>query len=512
MTDLLPPDGMTLARAGDALAGHLKITERGSGEVDRTFYDTFDGLLHDRALVCIHETGQLSLADRDTGQVVAASRMAPPSGPLLARDLGPGGLRDALLPIIEVRALLPLVHIRARVAGLSVLDGAEKTVVRVTLEEPAVVTSEARRRTLRRRVRLTPVRGYEDELDTVLRTLEHELGFRPADQTLVDEAVRATGTNPGGVSAKIDVALDSAQRADEAASAVLKRLLEVIEANIEGTIADLDSEFLHDFRVAVRRTRSVQRELKRVFPPQDLTHFRAEFRWLQQITGDSRDLDVYVLEFDEYRAMVPPAMHADLDPLLEVLRARRSSARAEMAQALGSERATTALAGWSSLLDRLPIISQRDRPDAGRPISAVAAERIVKVYRRMVKMGRAIDDSSPPGDYHELRKKGKELRYLLELFGAPLYPADVVKPMIRTLKALQDVLGRHQDREVQVAMLLALRDDLAVLPGGAAALMATGVLVTRLGEDARAARAEFAGRFREFAAKQQRHLVKETFG
>jgi CHAD domain-containing protein len=512
MTDLLPPDGMNLARVGQALASHLEITERGSGEVDRTFYDTFDGLLHERALVCSYETGQLSLVDLDNGQVVAASRMVPPTGPLLARDLVAGGLRDALLPIIDLRALLPLVHIRARVAALSVLDGAQKTVVRVTLEEPAVVASGSRRRTLRRRVRLTPVRGYEDELDTVIRALELELGFRPADQTLVDEAVRATGTNPGGVSAKIDVPLEPAQRADEAASAVLKRLLVVIEANIEGTIADLDSEFLHDFRVAVRRTRSVQRELKGVFPPPDLTYFRAEFRWLQQITGDSRDLDVYVLEFDEYRAMVPPAMHADLDPLLEVLGARRRRARAEMAEALRCDRATATLAGWSSLLDRLPIISQRDRPDAGRPIAALAAERIVKVYRRMVKMGRAIDDSSPPSDYHELRKKGKELRYLLELFGAPLYPADVVKPMIRTLKALQDVLGRHQDREVQVAMLLALRDDVAALPGGAAALMATGVLVTRLGEDARAARAEFAGTFKEFAGKQQRHLVQETFG
>jgi CHAD domain-containing protein len=512
MTDLLLPDGMTLARAGEALASHLKITERGSGEVDRTYYDTFDGLLYERALVCVHDTGRLSLIERNNGRMLAASRMGPPTGPLLARDLDPGGLRDALLPIIDVRALLPLVQIRARVATFSVLDDAQKTVVRVSLEEPAVVSGGARRRTLRNRVRLTPVRGYEDELDTVIRTLEHELGFRPSEQALVDEAVRATGADPSGVSAKIDVPLEPGQRADEAAVAVLRRLLEVIQANIDGTVADLDSEFLHDFRVAVRRTRSVQRELRGVFPPQDLTHFRAEFRWLQQVTGDSRDLDVYVLEFDEYRAMVPPAMHADLDPLLEVLRARRRSARAEMAKALRSDRATAILAGWSSLLDRLPIVSQRDRPDAGRPISSVAAERILKVYRRMVKMGRAIDDSSPPSDYHELRKKGKELRYLLELFGTPLYPADVVKPMVRTLKALQDVLGRHQDREVQVAVLVALQDDVAALPGGTAALMAMGVLVTRLGEDEEAARAEFAARFDEFAGKHQRRLVKETFG
>ncbi len=58
-----------------------------------------------------------------------------------------------------------------------------------------------------------------------------------------------------------------------------------------------------------------------------------------------------------------------------------------------------------------------------------------------------------PREYHELRKKGKELRYLLELFAEPLYDASVVKPLVKALKGLQDVLGRHQDREVQIEML-----------------------------------------------------------
>ena len=84
--------------------------------------------------------------------------------------------------------------------------------------------------------------------------------------------------------------------------------------------------------------------------------------------------------------------------------------------------------------------------------------------------------------------------------------------MIKALKALQDVLGRHQDREVQIATLSSLRDELASVRGGAAALMATGALVSRLQEDEQAARAEFAARFTVFAGKDQRKLVKATFG
>jgi CHAD domain-containing protein len=256
----------------------------------------------------------------------------------------------------------------------------------------------------------------------------------------------------------------------------------------------------------------VQRELRGVFAPGELTHFRAEFRWLQQASGDARDLDVHVLEFDAMRGLVPEVMRADLGPLLDVLRARRVQARRALVSALRSERATGLFAAWRAHLDGLETGPDDERPDAPRPVAEVAGERIHKVYRRMVRMGRAIDSTSPAEEYHELRKKGKELRYLLELFGAPLFDEEIVKPMIRTLKSLQDVLGRHQDREVQVALLRSLAPDIAHAEGGEAALLAVGALIARLSEDEAAARGEFAARFADFAAKPQRALVARTFG
>jgi CHAD domain-containing protein len=413
-------------------------------------------------------------------------------------------LRDALSPVVDVRALLPVVRVRCRERPLDLLDDERKTVVRLALEAPALVNSErTRTASLRPRIRIAAVRGYEHELERVCRALQDDLGFSATDQPLVDEAVRAAGGTPGGISSKLDVALEYGERGDRAAVAVLRALLRVIEANYEGTIDDVDSEFLHDLRVAVRRTRSVQRELRGVFPPEELPHFRAEFRWLQQVTGDARDLDVYVLEFDRYRALVPPAMRPDLEPVLEVLGERRRMARAKMVRALRSARASRLLREWSSSLDSLD--------QAAPPIGELAGERIRKVYRRMVRMGDAIDSSSPAEDYHELRKKGKELRYLLELFGAPLYPREVVGPMVRALKGLQDVLGRHQDRSVQAAMLRSLCEEVAAREGGASALMAMGALVAALDQDQFAARAAFAERFAEFASSAQRKRVKKTF-
>jgi CHAD domain-containing protein len=319
------------------------------------------------------------------------------------------------------------------------------------------------------------------------------------------------GGVPGGVSSKIDVSLQFDQRADEAAVAVLRRLLEVIDQNLDGTIADFDSEFLHDFRVAVRRTRSVLRQLGTVFPPDELERFRLEFRWLQTVTGEARDLDVYLLGFEAMRGRVPDSLRGDLSALRDVLRSRRTAAREEMVRQLRSERFQALHASWSALLDRLPTLPEDDRPDAATPIGFLAGRRIAKVYRRMVKDGREIDEHGPSEPFHELRKRGKELRYLLELFASSLYPPDIVKPMIKTLKGLQDVLGRHQDREVQVTTLSSLAGELPGVAHEPAPLLATGALIARLDDDRWDARGEFAKTFKAFARRTQRELVRDTF-
>jgi CHAD domain-containing protein len=153
-----------------------------------------------------------------------------------------------------------------------------------------------------------------------------------------------------------------------------------------------------------------------------------------------------------------------------------------------------------------------ERPAAAMPIGEFAGRRIAKVYRRMVRMGSAIDDSSPPEALHELRKKGKELRYLLELFGLQLFDADVVGPLVDSLKQLQELLGRHQDREVQVMMVRSLTGEVALRPGGGAACLAMGTLVARLRDDELAARRAFADSFSELAAADRRAAVNDSLG
>ncbi len=324
--------------------------------------------------------------------------------------------------MIGRRALLPLATVTARTDTIAVLDELDKTVVRLELVSPTVGG-----RKLQPRVRLIGLRGFDAELEEARRALTAAFGLVEAERSLRDEAVTAAGGVAEGISVKVAVELEPDMRADVAAAAVLEALLSVLEANIPGTLTDTDPEFLHDYRVSLRKARAVLKELRDVFEPERLSELRTELKWLQGVTGDARDLDVYVTEFEDLRALVPEPLRDALAPLLAVLRARRLAAHRVMARELRSERAREALAAWRRLLGQVPLDLPGDPADAGRRIEEVASERIRKVFRRIVRGGDEIIASGaevPPDDYHALRKLGKELRYLLELFGTQLHDPD----------------------------------------------------------------------------------------
>ena len=137
----------------------------------------------------------------------------------------------------------------------------------------------------------------------------------------------------------------------------------------------------------MRRSRTVQRQLARVFPALELPGFRTDFRWLQRATGEARDLDVYVLGFERLRAMVPEAVRADLAPLRQVLEHWRLTAHARWRGRCASRRTDELLDDWEMLLESLVELPTDDRPDATVPIGELAGQRIRKVYKRVVRMG-----------------------------------------------------------------------------------------------------------------------------
>lgn len=399
---------------------------------------------------------------------------------------GRGELVTFISPLEGVRSALAgdYTALSSGGAGIAVRDELEKLVCRISVSAAPGGSFW---------LTLDPLRGYDD------------------DAARITERLLAAGFVSEKSWKSAQVPMDAGERADVAVGRVLLRLLQIMDANLPGALADADVEFLHDYRVAIRRTRSVLRQMRELFDPSELERVRAEFKWLQDQTSVTRDLDVYVNDFEELSALAPVSVRADLEPIEPLLRERHRRARTAMQAALTGPRAKTLRDDWWEILQALVLAEHDRRADAAQPIGGLAARRIVKVHHKMVKMGTAIGPDSDPDEYHELRKKGKELRYLLELFGEPLFDPGVVKPLIKTLKGLQDVLGLHQDREVQIVMLRELGHELVSRPGGARALMAIGTLIERLEDDAADARTRFAATFSDFASESQCRLVARAF-
>ena len=73
---------------------------------------------------------------------------------------------------------------------------------------------------------------------------------------------------------------------------------------------------------------------------------------------------------------------------------------------------------------------------------------------RVRRLGNQLTTRARPAELHELRIKTKRLRYELEFF-ADVYPP--LKQTAKECKALQDLLGTHQDVYAATARLRRLR-------------------------------------------------------
>lgn len=506
--ELLLPPTLDPDEAVALLGERLDLQPGRATRRERLLLDSFDGRLRAAGLRAEVVGGELVVYEPGAPARRATVKRARR---YLVSELPEGVVRERLAGVLGPRALLPRARLRSTVRPIAVVDGDAKTVARLTFERSEVAGGSKGPVTLAPRLLIRPVLGYDNAYERTLDAARDRLGFEAAGRTLFDDAVKAAGGRPGGVKSKPRVALRPGTRADEAAGRVLTALADIAEANLPGTIDDLDPEFLHDLRVSIRRARSVLRELKGVLPSAARSHLREELKWAQALTGPMRDLDVQLLGWDALTASLASGRAADLAALHEVLEHRRAAERARLRRGLRSERFRAALRDWRALAaEPVAIGEDPDRPHAATPIDALAGSRIRKVYRAMLRDGKAIGDDSPPEALHELRKRGKELRYLLELFGAP-YPEDVVKPMVSTLKDLQDVLGRFQDGTAHAEFLRGLAHGLAKEPGGPAALLALGSVLDAVEADQHVARAEFAEAFAPFAAPEQAKVVRHTF-
>ena len=412
--------------------------------------------------------------------------------------------------LISPRALLPMVSAVSEVSVTRLLNADGKTVARLTAER-ATVTAAGITAELPLRLSVAEVRGYPAQARKAAALLAVVPGAAPASQSVFSAALTALGRHPADYTNSVNVQVTPELPGSVAVARLLLRLLDTLELNVDGVLRDIDTEFLHDFRVAVRRTRSAIKLLGEVLPADDANRYAKEFKWLGDLTTPTRDLDVHLLGFGATTEHLLAAAPADLEPFRAFLVRRRAREFRRLAAALRSPRFGAITDDWRKALLAVRDASapkKRRRPTAAE----LAARTTGRAFQRIASQGGAITPDSPPESLHNLRKRSKELRYLLEFF-APLHDPVAYRKVVGDLKQLQDCLGEFQDSQVQREEIGALADAMlaeALAGHGtatAATLLAMGEVAARLAGSQAEARADFARRFARFAGPAARHRI-----
>ncbi len=213
----------------------------------------------------------------------------------------------------------------------------------------------------------------------------------------------------------------------------LARHVRRLMAHDPGTRLGKEPESLHQMRVATRQLRAILRAARPLLVPEWAESLRDELRWLGQLLGSARDLDVQLAYFREEATALDARDRRPLTPFIAHLESQRKNVQEVLFNELKSER----------YLDLIGRLRQAAHDPAVVESTVTLPELAKKEFTKLRNAIRQADESPNNARIHKTRIRTKRARYAAELT-EPI----VGKPATRFIKkarVVQDVLGVHQD-------------------------------------------------------------------
>ena len=238
------------------------------------------------------------------------------------------------------------------------------------------------------------------------------------------------------------------RRTNTPSELVIRQRAGALERSLPGA-REGDVEHVHQARVATRRLREA---VPLIVSGTRGRKVERKMRRLTRALGPVRELDVALQTLDELTeaGTVPPAAIARLKQEIALERRRLHTQMCAEVSHVDVER----------LQRKLLTAARKQHPRTGsglRDPKRIACAR-ARSARRAERVRAAIDNAATiylPDRLHELRVAVKKLRYALEV--ARELSASRAVAQIRTLKEVQDLLGRMHDLEVLIARVRGLQ-------------------------------------------------------
>lgn len=475
----------------------LKLVAEAKERARWTVLDTFDWRLLSAGFVLLRDRKSCELHRGDGDECIAACALPLSEKHTFIGDFPVGPLQARIADALSIRAALPRAEFIREIERHRVLNSDGKTTVRLELETLIRPVSGHKPMPFQRIIRVVPLKGYEREASDVSVVIK-KFGLAEHTDTrhYVFAALEASGVEPFDYTSKIKLEISPEQTAREACTQIHLSSWRQMQINVPGMMADIDSEFLHDFRVALRRTRSLLQLVKGVHPQRDVARFKKELGDVMRSTNRLRDLDVYLLEQDAYAALLPPNLRPGLEIFFRDLARERTQVYQQFKQDFQSASVKRKLKAWESFLSRRANKPSAECPDGEAPVDVLARRLLRKRFNRIIKDGRKITDRTPDDAVHELRIQFKKLRYLLEFFRS-LFDGRELDFLIKRSRKMQNVLGDFNDVCVQQQTItnFLTRIDLK-RPESVQLCAALGALVAELERKRHAIRKRFNNAFR----------------
>ena len=321
-------------------------------------------------------------------------------------------------------------------------------------------------------------------------------GLRPALSGKLAAALVAAGASPGWEPRPLGpMTVDRHSSLAEVAYATLRRdFLRLVEHEPVARLGE-DIEGVHQMRVAALRLRTALDTFRDILPP-ELVEQRRELRWLRRSLSEARDLEVQRERFTLAAPLIGRKAAGQIEAIFEE---RHERARAAVLAALDSERYVAMNGAVSDLLRAGSASGAGDTPALKAALPLIERRR-----RRARRLGSTITARSPDTRYHALRRRVRDLRYVLEFFSP--FGGERAEAYIRQTTRLQTLLGDHQDAVIGAKFYGDLARDESLGKGGA---RAAGELAANATAEAEGYRWKFPKRYARLRGPRW-HALRRT--
>ncbi len=467
--------------------------------------DSFDWRLYNKDYLLRHANQQSELLNLD-GHLLHKATISQKKRPRFIHDFPKSKLRTVLTSILPPRALLEQAQHEIQSNLYAILNKESKTVVRLQHEQ-IFLQSKKTPSLLQNRLICTPLRGYEKEFKTILQVLD-DYGLTPTtkSENIMKLSLEKMNRQVKDYSSKLDLKLDQEFSGIDAAKYILGSTFDVIKRNEQGIMDDIDIEFLHDFRVAVRRSRSLLSLLKGIFNESITTELKNDLKKMGNLTGTLRDHDVYLDKKEDYKKMVPSSLRPGLDKYFEDIHKQRFEEQKRLSHFIESKEYQEISTKWKNYME-IPQLADIDKGNnADISVKKLASKTIRKRYKKIITTGQMMNHETEDSEIHQMRIEFKKLRYLLEFFKS-LFSKNEMAHFIQQLKAVQNCLGDFNDLSVQQEGLMQHIQSLS--PKNKDALIeaaSLGGLIAHMNEEQQKLRETFFKHFAVFANRENQGL------